>query len=161
MPVSLVCHSCYSPLRDHFVVPLSSRLKVRGARVDPIYEELQDPRSDDVVGDLSPTQRYLYLVPALRREFKREEYVALLRTSGPVVEAVLCRKETAQGDLQDQPSGNTDDRPETDPCRAGFVVDDLGDRLEWEDWWRQAVAECFPTLSRWRRLYVFPTHGGE
>ncbi|TFK77986.1 hypothetical protein K466DRAFT_592941, partial [Polyporus arcularius HHB13444] len=116
--------------------------------------------SDDVVGNLSPTQRCLYLAPASRREFKREEFVELLRTIGPVVEAALCRKETTEGDLQAQTSGNTDDRPETDPCRAGLVVNDLGDRFEWEDWWWEAVAECFPRLSRWKRLYVHTTHAG-
>ncbi len=93
--------------------------------------------------------------------FKREDYVALIRTIGTVVEAVLCRKGTAEGDLQDQTSGDTDDRLEVDPCRAGLVVQDLGDRIEWVDWWRQAVAECFPTLLRWKRLYVYPTHAGE
>ncbi|RDX43204.1 hypothetical protein OH76DRAFT_1488011 [Lentinus brumalis] len=133
---------------------------------DQTLESLQDTlvswmaSSDDVVGDLSPTQRCLYLAPVRRSVCKREEFVALLRTIGPVVEPALRRKETTEGDLQDQTSGNTDDRPETNPCRAGLVVTDLGDRLEWEDWWRQAVAECFPTLSRWKRLYVFPTHGG-
>ncbi|TFK79645.1 hypothetical protein K466DRAFT_592291 [Polyporus arcularius HHB13444] len=113
--------------------------------------------SDDVLGDISPSQRYLHLGPAWGCGFKREEYVELLRTIGPVVEAALCRKKTAQGDLQDQTSGDTDNRPETDPCRAGLVVNDLGDRLEWEDWWWTAIAECFPMLSRWKRLYVHPT----
>ncbi len=123
---------------------------------DQMLEYLRDtlvswgPSSDDVLGDLSPSQRRLYLAPANRSLFKREDYVALLRTIGPVVEAVLRRKETAEGDLQDQISGDTDDHPETDPCRAGLVVQDLGDRFEWEDWWRKAVAECFPTLSRWK-----------
>ncbi len=115
------------------------------------------PSSDDVFGDVSPSQRYLHLGPRSRRAFKREDYVALLRTIGPVVEAVLCRKETAESDLQDQTSRDTDDRSETDPCRSGLVVQDLGDRLEWEDWWRTAMADCFPTLSRWNRLYVYPT----
>ncbi len=117
--------------------------------------------SDDVLGGLSPSQRRLYLVPADRRLFQREEFVALLRPIGPVVEAALCRKEAAEGDLQNQTSGDTDDRPETDPCRAGLVVRDLGDRLEWEDWWRTAVAECFPMLSRWKRLSMYPTHACE
>ncbi|RDX43243.1 hypothetical protein OH76DRAFT_1488026 [Lentinus brumalis] len=113
---------------------------------DQMLEYLRDtlvswgPSSDDVLGDLSPSQRRLYLAPANRSLFKREDYVALLRTIGPVI------------------SGDTDDHPETDPCRAGLVVQDLGDRFEWEDWWRKAVAECFPTLSRWKRLYVYPTH---
>ncbi|TFK78220.1 hypothetical protein K466DRAFT_607193 [Polyporus arcularius HHB13444] len=131
---------------------------------DQTLESLRDTllswmaSSDDVLGDLSPTQRYLYLVPASRSEFKREEFVALLRPIGPVVEAVLCRKGTAEGDLQDQTSGDTDDRLEVNPCRAGLVVQDLGDRLEWKNWWWNAVAECFPTLTRWDRLYVYPTH---
>ncbi|RDX49083.1 hypothetical protein OH76DRAFT_1403985 [Lentinus brumalis] len=131
---------------------------------DQTLESLRDtiiswlPSSDDVVGHISPSQRYLHLRPLGRGYFKRKELVELLRTIGPIVEAVLCRNEAAEGDLQDQTSGDTDDRPETDPCRAGLVVQDLGDRLEWEDWWRAVVGECFPTLSRWRRLYVHPTH---
>ncbi len=117
--------------------------------------------SDDVVGDLSPTQRCLYLAPMWRSVCKREEFVELLRTIGPFVEAALCRSETAEGDLQGQTSGDTDDLPETDPCRAGLVVQDLVDRLEWEDWWWEAVAECFPMLSRWNRLSVLATHSCE
>ncbi|RDX43751.1 hypothetical protein OH76DRAFT_1183234 [Lentinus brumalis] len=114
--------------------------------------------SDDIGGDLSPSQRYIHLAPASRSLFKREDYVALLRTIGPVVEAALCKREAAEGDLQDQTSGDTDDHPETDPSQARLLVADLGDRLEWEDWWREAVSECFPMLSRWKRLYLYPTH---
>ncbi len=117
--------------------------------------------SDDAVGNLLPSQRTLCLEPWNTESFKREDYVALLRTIGPVVEAALCRKDTAEGDLQDQTSGDTDNHFETDPCRAALVVQNLGDRLEWADWWRQTVAECFPTLLRWNWLYVRPTHACE
>ena len=46
------------------------------------------------------------------------------------------------------------DSTKADPCRATLVVSDLGDRLEWEDWWRARIGECFPTLAEWKRLNV-------
>ena len=96
--------------------------------------------------------RCLYLRP-YRDLFKRAEFVQLLRVIAPAIEAGLSTADvhTAEdvGDKQDETDGT-----KADPCRATLVVSDLGDRLEWEDWWRARIGECFPTLATWKRLNV-------
>ncbi|KAI0712801.1 hypothetical protein C8T65DRAFT_173848 [Cerioporus squamosus] len=134
---------------------------------DQTLETLQDTLvswvsgGGDEQGEELPSKRYLYLGAWRRDQFKREEYVELLRTIGPIVEAALCRWEPAEGDLGYQSGAEASDHREPDPCRASLFVAGLGDRLEWEEWWSVAIAQCFPILSRWKRVYVYAIRTGE
>ena len=130
--------------------------------------------------------RYLHLGAWWRAAFTREEYVALFRVLGAMVEEMLVvriqRKtdpQTMTGDEGAQNAYNADvdvQRPPTggeegsregeedqdqDPCMVTVVVRDLGDRLDWEDWWSTQMVGCFPTFSTWNRLVVQVTHAGE
>lgn len=105
---------------------------------------------------LSRRHRTFYLEP-YRSYFRRKELVNLLRPIGSVVEAALCSKHTAGDSLETDTGGNI----ENDPCQVTVVVDDLGDRSEWADWWETRIRECFPTFAKWNRLEVYPSHSGE
>ncbi|RDX40076.1 hypothetical protein OH76DRAFT_1512843 [Lentinus brumalis] len=107
-------------------------------------------------GNVSPSQPYVYLGPWYRQLFKRVAFLELLRAVGLLLEAVLCRREPSEGSGGDDTTG--DPRPETDPCRATIVVHALGDRLEWEEWWRAGIAECLPTFAKWNRLVIHSVH---
>ncbi|KAI0712830.1 hypothetical protein C8T65DRAFT_829212 [Cerioporus squamosus] len=114
---------------------------------------------DDRGNNVSSSQRHLYLGAWYRQGFKRDGFLELLRAIGPLVEATLCRQEVSEGDRADGTGGNTvSPRPETDPCRATVVVHALGDRLEWEDWWRAGIAECLPMFAKWKRLAIHAVH---
>ncbi|RPD75974.1 hypothetical protein L226DRAFT_612233 [Lentinus tigrinus ALCF2SS1-7] len=109
-------------------------------------------------GDVSSTERYLYLGPWYRQLFKRDEYLELLRAIGRVVEVALCRPSDDLHAGGSQTTQNTDNGAETDPCRITVVVHALADRLEWAEWWRAGIAECLPTFTKWNRLTVLPVH---
>ena len=133
-------------------------------------------------GSEVPPNRYLHLGAWWRAGFTREEYVALFRVLGAMVEETLVVRKTdhlsvasdegarngsagssdAQRpqDVKDQ-DGEGEEEEEEDPCMVTVVVRDLGDRLDWEDWWSTQMVGCFPTFSTWNRLVVQVTHAGE
>ena len=100
----------------------------------------------------SEHDRFLYFSPYSRPEYRREDFVKVLRTIGPVVEKALCRQETFdklgyEGGNPDTSKGN-----EGNARLPTLTVADLEDRLEWEDWWRAQIEECFPTFVRCHRV---------
>lgn len=112
-----------------------------------------------------PKNRYLHLGAWWRAAFTREEYVALLRTLGAIIEDVLVRSTidptgSKASDTPRTPSQPKDATLDTDPCLVTVVIRDLGDRLDWEDWWSTQIVGCFPTFSTWNRLVVQVTHAG-
>lgn len=87
--------------------------------------------------------RYFYLEPRRRHYFRRDEFIQLLRIIGPAIEAVLF-KETL-GNLSDDAGEQAE--PWVDPCLATISLRNLGDRFEWEGWWRARIRECFPIFT--------------
>ncbi|RPD58122.1 hypothetical protein L226DRAFT_573259 [Lentinus tigrinus ALCF2SS1-7] len=121
----------------------------------------------------SVKNRYLHLGAWWRAAFTRDEYVALFRTLGAMVEETLVakkadpgssetrRSDRSQGQGQGQPQpGEEAPQQDVDPCLVTVVVRDLGDRLDWEDWWSAQMVGCFPTFSTWNRLVVQVVHAG-
>ncbi len=119
------------------------------------------PDACEQLKDRPPSGPQLYLRPR-RALFRREEYVGLLRVIGPVVEAALCSQAPSADDVQALHNAvEGEEEAEGNPCRADVVIQDLADRLEWADWWRTHIHECFPTFAKWKRLEVDPSHDGE
>ncbi|KAI0705260.1 hypothetical protein C8T65DRAFT_237590 [Cerioporus squamosus] len=98
------------------------------------------------------TNRYLHLGAWWRAAFTRDEYITLFCTLGAIVEDTLVRTGTA--DSSDRPSRpRAHDEPQeatldADPCLVSVVVRDLGDRLDWEDWWSTQMVGCFRRSRR-------------
>ncbi len=107
--------------------------------------------------------RYLHLGAWWRGVFTREDYTALLRALGAIVEDTLVRTTITPGDSSDPARAQGPSReasPDADPCLVTVVIRDLRDRLGWEDWWSTQMVGCFPTFSTWNRLVVQVTHAG-
>lgn len=116
---------------------------------DTILRSLRDTLASWATS-VSLSQRYLYFQPWSRSDFHREGFIDLLYAIGPVVEAALCSRKETSGDRDHET------RDEVDPCRATLWITDLGDRFEWEAWWRARIGECFPTFAQWNHLRACP-----